>query len=334
MVLGLLWCNTGSALDISEAKNTCKDIGFITGTEKFADCTLKLMLQDSTEVKSKEDTVSVSSSTQDQQYGSAADEFLGFKCEIGYGEYETATMTIKLDLKKEEIITKREYEISGASSDPWKSYKVWIDGKTITHKPYSLQKQKYMFDYNDYKFEYYLIASHDGTQVKKLEFDHCKQYAVSDEELNSINESEIAEVTNVDNISVSDSSSTQDQQYNSTLKFPRIEKNKFYYKQLNRYSKMPETELCISYINAYGWHKREIKQAIKYEVLETRGINCDRYMDVAYYDKRKRDGEMADSLQKVFNSGVNLAYGVDTSDDKSTKRTKRNCITGITSYRT
>ena len=125
---------------------------------------------------------------------------------------------------------------------------------------------------------------------------------------------------------VSTSSSTQDQQYSSTPKFPLVEKNKFYYKQLNKYSRMPEAELCISYINAYGWHKREKKQAIKYEVLETRGINCDRYMDAAYYDKQKRDGEMADSLQKVFNSGVDLAYGVDTSDDKNTKRTKRNCI--------
>ena len=119
---------------------------------------------------------------------------------------------------------------------------------------------------------------------------------------------------------------TQDKQYNSKPIFPRVEKNKFYYKQLNKYSKMPEPELCISYINAYGWHKREIKQAIKYEVLETRSINCDRYMDVAYYDKQKRDEEMADSLQKVFNSGVDLAYGVDTSDDKNTKRTRKNCI--------
>ena len=125
---------------------------------------------------------------------------------------------------------------------------------------------------------------------------------------------------------VSTSSSTQDQQYSPTPKFPLVEKNKFYYKQLNKYSRMPEAELCISYINAYGWHKREKKQAIKYEVLETRDINCDRYMDAAYYDKQKRDGEMADSLQKVFNSGVDLAYGVDTSDDKNTKRTKRNCI--------
>jgi hypothetical protein len=125
---------------------------------------------------------------------------------------------------------------------------------------------------------------------------------------------------------VSTANTTQDKQYNSKPTFPRVEKNKFYYKQLNRYSKMPESELCISYINAYGWHKREIKQAIKYEVLETRGINCDRYMDVAYYDKQKRDGEMTDALQDVFNSGVGLALGVDNSDDKNTKRTRRNCI--------
>ena len=112
---------------------------------------------------------------------------------------------------------------------------------------------------------------------------------------------------------------TQDKQYNSKPNFPRVEKNKFYYKQLNKYSKMPEPELCISYINAYGWHKREIKQAIKYEVLETRSINCDRYMDVAYYDKQRRSNEIADATKKAFDSGVDAAYGVTPESQRGNK---------------
>ena len=57
VVLGLLWSTTGNALDTSQAKNACEDIGFIPGTEKFADCTLKLLLQDSNKLEPKEDPV-------------------------------------------------------------------------------------------------------------------------------------------------------------------------------------------------------------------------------------------------------------------------------------
>ncbi|MDA7637546.1 hypothetical protein N8691_02640 [Candidatus Pelagibacter sp.] len=118
---------------------------------------------------------------------------------------------------------------------------------------------------------------------------------------------------------VSTSSTTQDQQYNSTPKFALVEKDKFYYKQLNKYSRMPEAVLCISYINAYGWYKREKKQAIKYEVIETRGINCDRYMDAAYYDKQRRSNEIADATKKAFDSGVDAAYGVTPESQRGNK---------------
>ena len=128
-------------------------------------------------------------------------------------------------------------------------------------------------------------------------------------------------LTSEDTASVS--SSTQDQQYASTPKFVNIIKDKFYHKQFKRFMKTPEAELCISYINAYGWHKREKKQAIKYEVLETRNINCDRYMEAAYYDKKERDGEMQDAVKKVFDSGVDAAYGVDTN---ASKKSKQRCI--------
>ena len=87
----------------------------------------------------------------------------------------------------------------------------------------------------------------------------------------------------------------------------------------------PESVLCISYINEYGWHKRAKKQAIKFEVLEARGINCDPYMEVAYYDKEKRDKEFRDAAKETFDAGVSATYGVSGSDT-NTKRTRRNCI--------
>ena len=46
LVLGLLWCNFGNALEPEEAKKVCKDIGYEIGTEKFTDCALKLVLED------------------------------------------------------------------------------------------------------------------------------------------------------------------------------------------------------------------------------------------------------------------------------------------------
>ena len=105
-----------------------------------------------------------------------------------------------------------------------------------------------------------------------------------------------------------------------------IEKNKWYYKYKKKFTRMPESELCISYINAYGWHKRETKQAIKFEVLEARGINCDPYMEVAFYDKLERDKEFRKLVKETFDAGVGAAYGVDNSDNKNTKKKRGNCI--------
>ena len=53
LVLGLLWCNFGNALEPEEAKKVCKDIGYEIGTEKFTDCALKLVLEDRESKKSE-----------------------------------------------------------------------------------------------------------------------------------------------------------------------------------------------------------------------------------------------------------------------------------------
>ena len=89
----------------------------------------------------------------------------------------------------------------------------------------------------------------------------------------------------------------------------------------------PESVLCISYINGYRhWHKREKKQAIKFEVLETRSINCDPYMEAAYYDREKKDKAVRDAAKDAFDAGVGAAYGVSDSDSRAKKRTRRSCI--------
>ena len=90
--------------------------------------------------------------------------------------------------------------------------------------------------------------------------------------------------------------------------------------------KAPEQVLCINYINAYGWFRTEIRQAARFEALETRGINCDPYMEVAYYDKEKRDKELRDAAKEAFDAGVGAAYGVSDSDSRANKRTRRSCI--------
>ena len=295
--------------------------------------------------------------------GNAYAESLKFKCSNGYDEMKIYEWKIlNLDLKNKEFseTLKSKYGTPNAS---WKSSQIWIDQKKIIHKPYALHNLRYMFDYSSYPFEYYQVTSFNGTPMKKLLFDQCKEDTVTAEELNLSGENQITEVNKDNRMSVSKktclelgftsatekfgdcvlkimsmnnlesdskknvavptSTTTQDQQYASTPKFTNVIKDKFYHKQFKRFMKTPEAELCISYINAYGWHKREKKQAIKYEVLETRNINCDRYMEAAYYDKKERDGEMQDAVKKVFDSGVDAAYGVDTN---ASKKSKQRCI--------
>ena len=82
--------------------------------------------------------------------------------------------------------------------------------------------------------------------------------------------------------------------------------------------KMPEKILCIAYINNYGIFKKA-KQAARTEAVRTRGIDCNPYMDAAYYDKQRRSNEIADATKKAFDSGVDAAYGVTPESQRGNK---------------
>jgi hypothetical protein len=70
-------------------------------------------------------------------------------------------------------------------------------------------------------------------------------------------------------------------------------------KKVVRYMKMPEDILCIAYLNNYGVFKKT-KQDARMDALHRRSINCNPYMQAAYYDKKIRDHEFAESTRKLI----------------------------------
>tara|TARA_Y100000389_G_scaffold129467_1_gene126947 strand:- start:601 stop:1218 length:618 start_codon:yes stop_codon:yes gene_type:complete len=96
---------------------------------------------------------------------------------------------------------------------------------------------------------------------------------------------------------VSSNTTIEAEQYTFTgdATFGNSKKSKRHNKKVVKYMKMPEHLLCISYINNYGIFKKA-KQAAREEALRARRIDCNQYMDAAYYDKRDR----ADGIAKAF----------------------------------
>lgn len=62
---------------VNLAKKTCIDLGFQEGTEKLADCALKLMTMNSLESETQTNVVSSSTSSQDKQYTFTGDATFG-----------------------------------------------------------------------------------------------------------------------------------------------------------------------------------------------------------------------------------------------------------------
>ena len=96
---------------------------------------------------------------------------------------------------------------------------------------------------------------------------------------------------------VSSNTTSEGQQYTFTgdATFGTNKKSKRHNKKVAKYMKMPEEVLCISYINNSGIFKKA-KQAARTEAVRTRGIDCNPYMDAAYYDKERRK----DGIAKAF----------------------------------
>ena len=106
--------------------------------------------------------------------------------------------------------------------------------------------------------------------------------------------------------------------------FINVIKNEKYYKYKSKYERTPDKELCIAFINRYSWYKNKTKNAARLEVIKQRELNCNKYMEAAYYDQKERDKELADATQDLFNSTVENYYGV--SGDSSNK-SRTHCTT-------
>ena len=110
--------------------------------------------------------------------------------------------------------------------------------------------------------------------------------------------------TNID----SSSTSTQDKQYTFTgdATFGTNKKSKKHNKKVAKYMKMPEEVLCIGYINNSGIFKKA-KQAARTEAVRTRGIDCNPYMDAAFYDKERRKDGIARAFRDLATDQGDIA---------------------------
>ena len=100
----------------------------------------------------------------------------------------------------------------------------------------------------------------------------------------------------------------------------RYKKEKKFNKKFVKYMKTPEMELCIDYINNYGWFANQEARLL---TITTRGIDCSQYKDAAYYEEQRRT-ELVEAGLDLFNSAVDAKYGV-ISD--GAKKSRMHCTT-------
>jgi hypothetical protein len=77
------------------------------------------------------------------------------------------------------------------------------------------------------------------------------------------------------------------------------------------YMGVKESSLCVNYINNYGFFD---DQTARYEAIKRRGIDCNEYRELAQSIKDKRE-ETSKSLNEVWSSGVDAAYGIPPKSD-------------------
>ena len=78
-----------------------------------------------------------------------------------------------------------------------------------------------------------------------------------------------------------------------------------------KYMMVPERVLCISYINNYPIltpkFLKKKSQAARGVAIEKRKIDCTRYYDAAYYDKKRRIDGIADATKKALDQNAQAA---------------------------
>ena len=87
-------------------------------------------------------------------------------------------------------------------------------------------------------------------------------------------------------------------------------------KLYSKYMSTPEIELCIRYINNYGWFD---DQTVRFMAVQNRGLNCSQYEKLAS-DEEKRRNNVAEAGKKLLDGTVDSVY--DTNENSSgNKRT-------------
>ena len=93
----------------------------------------------------------------------------------------------------------------------------------------------------------------------------------------------------------------------STPSVSKSNKSKKHNKKVAKYIKMPERVLCINYINNYGVFNKKAHQAARAEVISLRRIDCNSYMDDAYYDNERRKDEIAKAFRDLARDQGDIA---------------------------
>ena len=178
--------------------------------------------------------------------------------------------------------------------------------------------ERYLLNYNT-GYVKQVFTTHPGADRETLEnFKQGKPYLeVKCRVVNSYQKEKTKEKV-VSTQTNNNTSSSNQSNLISTSNYSKKQK-----KLYNKYMKTPEIELCIRYLNNYGWFD---DQTVRYTAIHNRGLNCDNYQNLAR-DEDNRRNEIADAGKKLFDSTVDNAYGT-TGNNGSNKRT--HCYHSVT----
>ena len=110
------------------------------------------------------------------------------------------------------------------------------------------------------------------------------------------------------------------------MKQDAYEQNPGVQKKVTKWMKVPERVICIAYINNYPLLKPKFlnkkTQAARKIAIEKRELDCVKYYDAAYYDKKRRKENIADATIKALDEN---AKAKQEKAETINKRRPTNC---------
>ena len=110
------------------------------------------------------------------------------------------------------------------------------------------------------------------------------------------------------------------------MKQDAYEQNSKVQKKVTKWMKVPEKVICIAYINNYPLLKPKFlnkkTKAARKIAIEKRELDCVKYYDAAYYDKKRRKENIADATVKVLDEN---AKAKQQKAETINKRRPTNC---------